>query len=96
LVQRGVVVQVTVGSLLGEAGQRTKETAQRLLRRGLVHVLASDGHAATGERCPLLTPGVEVAARVVGLARAQAMVTEVPQRILDGSWEPEGDRLPAP
>lgn len=95
LVQRGVAVQVTAGSLCGAAGPRAKETAQRLLRRGLVHVLASDGHAAEGERCPLLTPGVEVAARIVGLARAQAMVTEVPQRILEGSWEPEGASLPA-
>jgi len=90
LVERGVLVQVTVDSLLGETGQPARETAQRLLRRGLVHCLASDGHTAGGPRAPLLSPGVRAAARVVGLRRAQAMVTEVPERILAGKpLEPE-------
>ncbi len=84
LVERGVLVQVTAGSLLGAAGPPARETAQRLLRHGLAHVLASDGHAATGPRAPLLRAGVEAAAKLVGKSRAQAMVTEVPQRILEG------------
>lgn len=84
LVQRGVLVQVTVRSLTGEVGRAARETALRLLRQGLAHVLASDGHAASGPRRPVLTPGVQAAARVLGAARAQEMVTTVPQRILDG------------
>ena len=84
LVQRGVLVQITVRSLTGEVGRTARETGLRLLRKGLAHVLASDGHSASGPRGPVLSPGVAAAARVVGPARAQAMVTEVPQRILEG------------
>jgi protein-tyrosine phosphatase len=84
LVQRGLLVQITARNLAGAAGRQVQSTAQRLLRRGLVHLLASDGHSAVGPRVPVLTPGVEAAARIVGPARARAMVTEVPERILDG------------
>ena len=84
LVQRGVVVQITARNLAGAAGPETREIARKLLRRGLVHVLASDGHRARGARLPLLAAGVTEAARIVGADRARAMVTTVPQRILEG------------
>jgi len=84
LVQRGVLVQVSVGSLAGEGGPRDREVAQWLLRRGLVHCLASDGHSAAGARRALLTPGVQAAARIIGPARAHALVTEIPERIVAG------------
>lgn len=84
LVQRGVLVQVTVRSLTGAVGRTARDTALRLLRRGLAHVLATDGHSAAGPRRPVLSPGVAAAARVVGPERAQDMVTKVPQRILEG------------
>jgi len=84
LVERGVLVQVTVDCLLGETGPAARETAQRLLRRGLAHCLASDGHTAGGPRPPLLSTGVQAAARIIGLQRARAMVTDVPEHILAG------------
>lgn len=84
LVERGILVQVTAGSLLGAAGPVVRSTAQHLLRRGLVHILASDGHAARGPRSPRLRAGVEAAARLIGPERAQAMVAEVPQQIVEG------------
>jgi len=84
LVQRGVLVQVTVRSLTGEVGRAARETALRLLRQGLAHVLATDGHSASGPRRPVLSPGVAVAACVVGPARAEDMVVKTPQRILLG------------
>jgi protein-tyrosine phosphatase len=84
LVQRGILVQVMSGSLTGDAGPNSQRTAEWLLRHNLAHVLASDGHRATGPRAPLLSRAVEIAAGIIGEERAHSMVTEVPQRILAG------------
>jgi protein-tyrosine phosphatase len=47
LVEAGAVAQVNVCSLLGNNGLRVQETAVALLRCGLAHVIASDGHPGT-------------------------------------------------
>ncbi|MEO8290517.1 MAG: CpsB/CapC family capsule biosynthesis tyrosine phosphatase [Gaiellaceae bacterium] len=44
LVEGGALVQVTSASLDGRLGRSSKATAERLLREGLVHLLASDAH----------------------------------------------------
>ena len=54
-----------------------------LLRADLVHVIASDAHRLP-ERPTGLSAAVAAAARIVGEARAQAMVTAVPHAVLDG------------
>lgn len=43
--RRGTAIQVNKGSVLGAFGRRAEETAQRLLHRGVVHVIASDAHS---------------------------------------------------
>jgi protein-tyrosine phosphatase len=47
--EAGALLQVNVSSLLGEHGPRARETAARLVRRGLVYCLASDSHPGTRE-----------------------------------------------
>lgn len=42
--QEGYGIQVNKGSLLGQFGRREKETANRLIRHGLVSCVASDAH----------------------------------------------------
>lgn len=42
--RRGYIIQVNKGSLLGRLGQSSEETARELLRRGFIHVIASDAH----------------------------------------------------
>lgn len=42
---RGVVLQVNKGSVLGAFGRRAEDTAVRLLYRGVIHVIASDAHS---------------------------------------------------
>ncbi len=83
LVGMGVLVQITAGSLAGYFGETAREVSNELLRRGLAHVIASDGHAAQGKRAPLLSPGVELAARVVGERAARRMVEDIPQAIVE-------------
>lgn len=49
LLASGALLQVNVCSLLGQHGLEVQEQAVRLLRGGLAHVLASDGHPGTRE-----------------------------------------------
>ncbi|RST72561.1 hypothetical protein D4T97_016020 [Siminovitchia acidinfaciens] len=44
LVQKGILVQVTAGSITGVHGRRLKNFSQHLLNHHLVHVVASDAH----------------------------------------------------
>jgi protein-tyrosine phosphatase len=92
LVQRGVLGQLTGDSLLPDAPRMVRKTAEAMLARGLVHLIASDGHNAVS-RPPRMAAAVEAAAPMVGEARAQAMVTTAPWAILhdeplDGSLPP--------
>lgn len=84
LVERGILAQLTAASLLGVFGKKTREASESYLRQGLVQVLATDSHSATGGRRPILSEALAVAARLIGPERAQALVTENPERILKG------------
>jgi len=83
LVKEGALVQITAGSLLGEFGPAAAAAANRFLKQGWVHVLASDAHWAL-ERAPRLAAARAEAARVVGEAAARALVETNPRSILEG------------
>ena len=84
LVERGMLTQVTAGSVIGLFGDEVKRLTHSLLRRGLVHMLASDTHAASGPRSPALLPGMEAAAEIVGAEKARAMVLDTPWAVVEG------------
>ncbi len=82
---RGMLSQITVGSLVGLYGPSVREFTEGLLRDGMAHMLASDGHSASeGGRRAVLGPGVEAAARVVGEATALRLVVDAPRAVLRG------------
>ncbi len=83
LVKAGAFVQLTAGSLLGEFGPAATAASNRFLKKGWVHLLASDAHWAH-ERSPRLAEGRAAAARIVGDGAAQALVDRNPRAILDG------------
>jgi protein-tyrosine phosphatase len=83
-VERGMLSQITAGSLLGHFGSDVKRFTQDLVRSELAHVIASDCHFPDGPRSPGLTKGYEAAARLVGRDRAMKMVDEVPRAIVEG------------
>ena len=83
LVDRGMLTQVTAGSVLGHFGRHVRKFTVTLLRRGLVHILASDTHFPGGPRSPRLVPGVEGASKIVGEERALAMVVDTPRAVLE-------------
>src|SRR5207248_8685910 len=44
LLRQGVLVQITASSLVGMQGRTAQRAAETLLKRGLVHCIASDAH----------------------------------------------------
>ncbi|MBL8723136.1 MAG: hypothetical protein JNK49_03780 [Planctomycetes bacterium] len=82
--EQGALLQVTAGSLLGGFGHAIRGTAERLLGAGVVHVLATDAHAAE-RRSPRVQDAFAAAARLVGHAGATALFVTNPERILAGA-----------
>ena len=89
LVEMGALAQVTNGSLQGRFGDTVRRAAHKMLRDGLVHVVASDAHD-TIRRPPGLTSGLESAERDAPGAAAltEWMTLEVPGAIVRGEPVP--------
>jgi protein-tyrosine phosphatase len=81
MVNDGVWMQATAGSLTGKFGQRAQYWAQRMLAEGRVHILATDAHNLRS-RSPLLSDAFAVAAREVGLDEARNLVISRPRSVL--------------
>lgn len=84
LAHRGLLVQITAGSLTGRFGSTAKQTAQELLDRGTAHLLASDAHN-TDRRPPRM--GDAVATLDPDLAHW--LTDQAPAAILAGERIPE-------
>jgi protein-tyrosine phosphatase len=87
LVNQGALAQLTAQSLTGAFGTVVQKAAESFLRHGLVHLIASDAHNADTRR-PSLSAAVEMASKIVGPARAEVLVTQVPAAILDNDQIP--------
>ncbi|MEW6186680.1 MAG: CpsB/CapC family capsule biosynthesis tyrosine phosphatase [Thermodesulfobacteriota bacterium] len=87
-VEHGAVIQITAQSLTGDFGGRAYRCACRLLEKGWVDVIASDGHS-TRRRPPVLSQGVRKAAEIVGREQAWRMVTHTPELILRSQALPD-------
>lgn len=83
LLDLGCLVQLTAGSLTGMFGRRVAKVARQMVKKGYVHVLASDAHSTRG-RPPLMSHAVKKLAKLIGHERAQAMVTHIPEKIING------------
>lgn len=82
LVEAGVWMQVTAGSLTGRFGKRPAYWGQKMLSEGLIHIIASDAHNTTS-RPPLMSEAFEFAVQEVGLDEARHLVLSRPQAILE-------------
>ncbi len=82
-VERGMLSQVTAGSIRGRFGGKVKSFTHSLLRRNLVHVISSDTHTPSGLRSPKITRGFETAAEIVGRESATLMVVDTPKAIIE-------------
>lgn len=82
-VAQGRYMQVTAQSLLGVFGPKAESFSRKLLDRGLVHFLASDGHNAK-HRPPRLDQGFQWIARTYSPRLAQLLCEDHPRAALLG------------
>ena len=91
----GIPVQINVGSLLGQNGANEQATAELLIRAGLAHILASDGHRAD-IRQPVLQAGFDRVRELAGEDLVQRMERNARNVIASRSLnlpEPDADTL---
>ena len=83
-VETGCLLQVTAQSFLGRFGRQAKTFADLLLQRGLVHIVASDGHD-TKHRPPSLKEAYEYVSKEYGPGRARTLFVTNPGATLTGA-----------
>lgn len=91
LAERGIIIQVNSGSLLGLYGKAARRTAFVLLSQGLVRLVASDAHGPA-VRGPDLSPAHDLLVRRFGDEAARLLLEENPAAVLAGE---ETAALPA-
>lgn len=94
-VRMGCLVQVTAHSFLGRFGKQAKNTADLLLRRDLIHIVASDAHD-TKHRPPLLAEAFHYVSEHRGPACAEALFVRNPRATLTGAAIERQAPEPAP
>jgi protein-tyrosine phosphatase len=82
LIRIGVKTQVTTGSVTGEFGPDAQAAAIDWLKRGWVHVMATDAHNGT-KRQPRFRAARERIAGLVGEEIAQALFVDNPKSIVE-------------
>ena len=83
LIQAGALSQVTAMSVTGEFGKEIKKLTRTLIKKNLVHIIATDAHSKD-QRPPILSRAVSEAADLIGSEKAASMVQGIPQAIIKG------------
>jgi protein-tyrosine phosphatase len=83
LIDLGCLVQMTGNSLTGWFGRGVKKISRQFVKLGYIHLLATDAHDPK-MRPPVLSQAVTELSRLVGEKRAQAMVNDIPGKIVAG------------
>lgn len=84
-VERGVLTQLTAGSLTGAFGPGAKKAAEILCKKGLASLIASDCHTLAGSRSPDMRGGFKAVANLLGEETAALMAWETPRSLLRGT-----------
>lgn len=83
LAERGCILQVNKGSILGEMGEECQQMAEMLLDDGMVQVIASDAHSSR-YRTPQMDELVRYLKRRYTSMEVKMWLSENPSRILKG------------
>lgn len=81
--RRGYVLQLNKGSILGAFGSRVQQTADTLLRAGLVHIIASDAHGAA-HRTPHMGQLIAWMREHLDTGYARILLEDNPGRLIRG------------
>jgi len=83
----GCLVQVTAGSLCGDFGRQAESMALHLVRKNLVHLVASDAHSVQG-RPPSMRRAYDLLHRDFGQATAERFCLDNPRAVFIGEHLP--------
>ena len=81
VLELGALIQLNADSIMGKCGLRTKWCCRRMLKRGTVHFIASDGHD-TQDRRPLLGECFQHVSKHYGEGYAWALFRDNAQALL--------------
>lgn len=81
----GVLFQLNADSIMGRCGFATKQVCHRLLKKGMVHFVASDGHDLR-ERPPVLKDCFEYVSKRYGEEYAWRIFRDNALELLSGKW----------
>jgi protein-tyrosine phosphatase len=84
IVKAGALVQITASSITGKMGGQAQDTVRLILKYDLAHIIASDTHGLHN-RPPLLSEAVELASRISSRSMVSAMVSTIPQLIIENA-----------
>jgi protein-tyrosine phosphatase len=82
LLKQGVLTQLIAGSLAGTQGNTARRTAETLLKKRLIHCIASDAHGLQ-KRVPNISRGMQHAEQLLGRANMYRMIETCPAAILN-------------
>ncbi len=82
LVRRGVLTQLTASSLVGQWGKTVRRCAETLLKKNLIHCIASDAHGLN-KRPPGISSGLRCAVQVLNRISVYQMIETRPATILN-------------
>lgn len=83
-ISAGGLSQITARSLTGGFGRAAFKCCKRIIERKMALFIASDAHSP-GARPPGLSQAFKKLSSLVGKARAERLMSEAPQAILDGA-----------
>ena len=83
LIELGVCIQINSNSILGKAGIPTRMFCTKLLRKGLVHIVATDAHGSKHRR-PVIKDCLKLIDRIGGESYRRTITEENPERIIMG------------
>lgn len=74
LIQKGALTQLNAGSLTGVYGKKVKKAARTLLKKNLIHMMASDIHSLSSGTYPLIK-GIDAAEKIIGREKSEQLVS---------------------
>jgi protein-tyrosine phosphatase len=77
----GCLFQITANSLTGFWGKPKQQFCEQMLKKNMVHFIASDAHGVKN-RTPILSAARDAAAKIVGAAAAEKLVCGNPQAVV--------------
>jgi protein-tyrosine phosphatase len=81
LVNLGSILQITANSLAGFWGKEAQRSAEMMLRKGLVQIIATDAHDST-RRTPVLSKARTIATKMIGAEGANRLVNDNPSMVI--------------